>query len=123
MHTYSEHSTYIPVAITRVVDDRCNSLANPGTAYHPSLMFFGQGPSNRTVFILDHGELAWTTVVVGVGAWTKTCTASKGLHRFSVCTSDGDISPVWEVTVEVPRQVKPPVSFMSSDREIYRIEW
>ena len=123
MNTFSQPAVFAPAAITRVVDERCNSLANPGTAYHPSLLLFGHGPSNRKMFILDHGELARTTVVMSGGAWSQTCDVSKGVHCFSVCTSDGDISPSWEVTIEVPTTVEQPASVTAAERNACWSQW
>jgi len=123
MNTFSQPAVFVPAAITRVVDERCNSLANPGTASHPGLMLFGQGPSNRKMFILDHGELVRTTVVGSGGAWSGTCDASKGVHSFSVCTSEGDISPSWEITIELPTVVEQPASVTAEERNGYWSQW
>jgi hypothetical protein len=109
--------------ITRVVDGRCYSLAKPGTTVHPLLIIFGRGPSNRMVYVLDDGALAWSPVVKSGGAWSFTLNAATGRHNFCVCTSDGVVSPCWEITIEVSTEIQPPISVMTSDPEVYRFDW
>ncbi|PHN31623.1 hypothetical protein [Pseudomonas sp. ICMP 561] len=85
--------------ITRVVDDRCNSLENPGKATHPNLVVFGRGPTNAKMFFLDDGVLQETTEITSGGAWLIRLAAETGSHCFSVCTSSGAVSPSWDITV------------------------
>jgi hypothetical protein len=110
MDTFSPFtSTSTALAITRIVDGRCSSLANPGTTIHPALIIFGRGPSNTKLFVLDNGLLNGSTQVLGGGAWSVRFDAPAGGHSFRVCTSSGAVSSPWDIIIEVPAPQLPPI--------------
>ena len=96
------------LTITRIVDGRCNSLENPGTTIHPGLILFGRGRASTEIFVLDHGVMQTTTLIMSGGAWSVRLDATVGSHSFSVCARNGAMSQCWDVTVEASPPIPPP---------------
>ena len=96
------------LTITRIVDGRCNSVENPGTTIHPGLILFGRGRASTEIFVLDHGVLQTTTLIMSGGAWSIRLDATIGSHSFSVCARNGAVSQWWDVTVEASPPIPAP---------------
>ncbi|SQF94561.1 Uncharacterised protein [Paucimonas lemoignei] len=110
------------LAITRIVDGRCNSLENPGITIHPDLTLFGRGPADTKVFLLDDGVLQGTTLSMSRGAWLIRLDVTSGPHSFSVYTSDGAVSASWEITVEALTTVCLPTVDWTSRHNVRRFK-
>ena len=121
------HALYLSdlaaLAITRIVDGRCNSLESPGATVHPDMTLFGRAPADTKVFLLDDGGLQGITLSMSGGAWLIRLDVIPGPHSFSVCTSEGAVSASWEITVEALTTVCLPTVDWTSRHNVRRFKW